>query len=89
MDLIMDMLSVGFGFIAAYRWYEASRIPIVRFLDAGSMKEPFDERKREQAWRTTFMETIAKSADANKEAALWTAAAVGLKALSILINRLT
>jgi hypothetical protein len=90
----MKYISVAFalgalvtGLKAAFHWYKASEVAI----DPGWTQEnpePVDEELKQMCWNVAIIDAAQKSAALNKVAALWTAAAVVLGAVSSLIGSL-
>jgi hypothetical protein len=82
-SLILAILSAGFGLIAAYKWYRASRVNFVPFekVDGRLVPVPMDDV---HVWISNLRHTLETSGGLNKHAALWTAASVALAGLSAL-----
>jgi hypothetical protein len=75
------------GLTAAFHWYKASEVPI----DPGwtpENPEPVDEELKQMDLNVAIIKAAGESAALNKIAALWTAAAVVLGAISSFIESL-
>jgi hypothetical protein len=77
---ILAIVSTITGFIAAYKWWQASRVDF----------RPFDENGNElpshetHVWMNAIKLTLAKSGKLNKQAAIWTAIAAAFAGFSSL-----
>lgn len=73
------------GFVAALRWYEASKTPLKP--DWPTNMPPPAEFKAEQAdWTAATANAFSKSADLNRRAALWTGCSVGFNSAAALLG---
>jgi hypothetical protein len=76
------------GFLAAWRWHEASKIPIEP--DWPTNMPPPAEFKAEQAgWTTATATAFSKSAELNRRAARWTAWSIGFSATAAILGELS
>ena len=82
------------GFVGAWYWLKSSKVSIERW--GGNEPVPFPEERQEMLDRTTAMNTLwlggmfeaaQETARLNKIAALWTAVAVILGAVSTVLSR--
>lgn len=81
----LTVLAAGMGFVAAYYWFRASKIPIIP--EWGPI-EPGDERYAHTGMTAGIMKAYSESAELNMKAARWTAVSVGLAAAGGLIGML-
>jgi hypothetical protein len=80
--LAFAVISAFAGFVAAYKWWVASRVDVRPFDDTGREIPTSDTR----IWVNAIRGTLAKSGPLNKEAAIWTAVAVAFAGLSSLAS---
>ena len=79
----LTVLGAAIGFIAAYYWLQASRVPIIP--EWGPI-EPGDERYAHSGITAGIMKAFSESSKLNQKAALWTGVSVGLAAAAGLIG---
>lgn len=84
LSILLAISALVAGLLVARYWYPASKIQ----PDPGWPTEPGDSQASQMGWTAGIMEAIAKSADLNKTAALWTAAAVVLGSASSVVGAL-
>jgi hypothetical protein len=72
------------GLWAAYCWWKASKVEI----DPGGVEQTCDPELIQMSWTTGIMKAVGESARLNKIAALWTAVAVLLNAVSSVLGYL-
>jgi hypothetical protein len=80
-SIVFAVFALVTGLKAAYHWYAASEVTI----DPGwtpADPEPTDEELKQLAWNVAIIRAATESANLNKVAARWTAAAVILGAVS-------
>ena len=82
-SIVSAFLAAILGFIAAAYWYRASKVQIE---PSWGRTEPAEADASHAGWTMGIMQAYNASADLNKAAALWTAASVGLGALSTLLG---
>jgi hypothetical protein len=80
LTLALAIISAVAGFLAAYKWWVASRVEFKPFDEHGNEFSPHET----QVWLNAIRLTLAKSGGLNKQAAIWTASAVGFAGLSSL-----
>jgi len=78
----LGLVSALAGFVAAYRWYLASKEYDAPDID---LDDPLGETI---AWSGAVKVGERQAATRNKKAALWTAASVGFSAASVLVSSL-
>lgn len=76
--IILAVITLLAGLKAAWEWYKASKVTIVPDWSV----EPGDSQLSEMGWLAATMKAINTSSDLNKTAAIWTALAVCLGAIS-------
>jgi hypothetical protein len=74
---ILEVLSVGSGFVGAIYWYRSSRVEIIPFT-----KITGDPDLEHHGWTVATMQAFSKSAEFNKIAAIWSAITVLTTGLS-------
>lgn len=84
--LILALMSAASGFWAAYRWYRASHVHFVAFDERDNWPAPLPDVEVRLTALSIALRTAARM---NKEAALWTAASIGLAGLSAVAGALT
>lgn len=75
------------GFIAAFYWYRASKVQVKLVWEYDPTLKP--KNMTQDSWQIAHALEAAffHSSRKNKIAAIWTAASVGLGALSMLVSR--
>ena len=63
------------GFVAAWYWLQASKLPLE---PAWGAVEPGDAEDAHMGWTAGMMKAFIDSAELNKKAARWTAASVAI-----------
>lgn len=84
-SIVFAALALGTGLVAAWRWFESSRVQIdPGWGPPGSGRgfEPVSESGKAIGWTTATLDAFRKVSDLNRKAALWTAATVLLSTLS-------
>jgi len=81
--LLLAVASSASGLCAAYKWLKASRVNFVAFEEIGSRVEELPTNNV-QVWINALRRTLRESGRINAIAARWTAASVGMAALSAL-----
>jgi hypothetical protein len=87
---IVDAVSIAgalAGFIAAFYWYRASKVPVKPAWDYDPKLRP--KNMVEDAWglANALERAFMISANRNTTAALWTAISVGLGALAVVLAK--
>jgi hypothetical protein len=82
LQLSLGLVSALAGFVAAYRWYMASKEYDAPYIN---LDDPLGETI---AWSGAIKVGERQRAVQNKKAALWTAASVGFSAASVLVSSL-
>jgi len=92
MALLLALLSCGCGALAARYWYRSAMVePMPTWASGdrlGPLNEPGIEALSQNGWIAGTVQAVSDSARWNKRAALWSAAAVVLTALSSLASAL-
>lgn len=82
--LVFVLFGLITGLYAAFWWLRASCVQVdPEWTITG---EPVDRVASNQDWIVAAMESMSKSADLNRRAALWTAASVMLNAIAATIG---
>jgi hypothetical protein len=78
------------GLIAAWYWYQSSRVEIVPVWPKGpeGLFEPVETEDAQGGWIAGTLMAYSKSGELNSKAALWTAGSVLLAALSSILSAL-
>ncbi len=84
---IVSLLSAASGFVAAFYWYRASKVPVEAAWDFDPKLKP--RNMVEDAWGLAHAveRAFMISSDRNTTAALWTAISVGLGALATVLAK--
>ena len=82
---MVSLVSAASGFIAAFYWYRASKVPVKAAWDYDPRLKP--KNMVEDAWglANALERAFMISSDKNSTAALWTAISVGLGALAVVL----
>jgi hypothetical protein len=83
-SLSFAILALVTGLIAAYYWYQASKVEVVPLWQELGTIEPLGGG--DTHWIVGMLKAAQKSGALNKLAALWTAASVALSAFSAVIG---
>ena len=86
---VLALLALAAGLRAANLWYRASKVLIIPMWETNSGIEPADPALAPGHWIAGLLETGRKSSTLNKAAALWTAGAVVLSAMSTVASALS
>lgn len=81
-SIALAFVTMVVGLKAAWEWYKASKVTITPDWPV----EPGDSQLSEMGWLAATMKAINTSSDLNKTAAIWTAIAVCLGAISSFIS---
>jgi hypothetical protein len=84
---IVSLLAAASGFVAAFYWYQASKVPVKAAWDYDSRLKP--KNMVEDAWGlvNALERAFMIASDKNTTAALWTAISVGLSALATVLAK--
>jgi hypothetical protein len=86
MSIVFAIGSLITGLIAAYYWYESSKVKYGPDWD--KFEEPVDERLQQMGRDSGLLKGTAEAGQLNKVAALWTAFSVVLNCLSAIVSAL-
>jgi hypothetical protein len=72
-SLVLAVLAALSGFWAAYRWYLASKVDFVPFVEDENGRRVPAPAHEVHLWINAVLLTLQKSGPLNKSAAIWTA----------------
>ena len=81
-EVIITMLALVTGLVAAWYWYRASKITADPGWGQTGLVEPGIHSAVQDAWMAATLKAASESARLNKLAAQWTAVAVALTGIS-------
>ena len=96
-SILLAIAALGSGLLAAYYWFKASNIetdpgwrsgPPQSAADPFKPIEPVDPSRSQEGWTMAIMNANRASSALNQKAAIWTATAVVLSALSSVFGAL-
>jgi hypothetical protein len=84
---IVSLVAAACGFVAAFYWYRASKVPVKAAWDYDPTKKP--KNMVEDAWglANALERAFMIASDKNTTAALWTAISIGLGALAVVLAK--
>jgi hypothetical protein len=87
--ILLALAALLTGLRAAWRWFQSSKVTIDPGWtgEHGSM-EPVLPELQQSGWTSGTMKAFTEAAAPNKSASLWTAASVGLSAISAVAGAL-
>lgn len=86
---VLAALAFGTGLMAAWRWYQSSKVQIdPGWWQPGSGRpiEPVGESAKAMDWSVATLKAFNEASALNKKAAVWTAASVLFAAAASLVN---
>jgi hypothetical protein len=84
---IIALCGAGAGFVAAFYWYLASKVPVKAAWDYDPKLKP--KNMVEDGWglANALERAFMRSSSKNVAAAVWTAASMALSALSVVTSK--
>ncbi|SEE86403.1 hypothetical protein SAMN05444161_7515 [Rhizobiales bacterium GAS191] len=86
LDSALEVLAAISGFIAAWYWYQASRVNPSPWSEDNPAPATMNPIVGSMMWTGATADAIKKSGELNSKASIWTALAVGLGAIATLVG---